>query len=149
MRRLAAWVAVATVPLALGACINLPALPPMPVVAVSASTPTCSGVQAPMRLDRLYFGEPSAADGGARAWSEFADRAIGPRFPDGFTTWSASGQWKPAQGAPVRESSWVLEVVHRPDAATEAAILAIIDQYKTQFHQESVLRVSGDVCASF
>ena len=145
MKRLAAF----AVPLVLGGCINLPALPAMPVVAMTASTPACAAGQAPMRSDRLYFGEPSAADGGARAWSEFADRAISPRFPDGFTVWAASGQWKPAQGAPVRESSWVLDVIHRPDAASESAILAIIDQYKTQFHQESVLRVSADVCASF
>ena len=141
--------ATLAVPLLLGGCINLPALPDMPVVAVTASTLACPAGQAPMRSDRLFFGEPSAADGGARAWTEFADRVISPRFPDGFTAWPASGQWKPAQGAPVREASWVLEVVHRPDAASETAIRAVIDQYKTQFHQESVLRVSGDVCASF
>ena len=145
MRRLALLAAA----LLLAGCINLPPVPALPVVAVTTSTLSCPAGMSPMRLDRLYFGEPSAADGGARAWDAFVDAAITPRFPDGLTTWTASGQWKSAQGELVREASRVLEVVHRPDAATEAAFAAVIVQYKTRFHQESVLRVGSDVCASF
>jgi hypothetical protein len=40
-------------------------------------------------------------------------------------------------------------VVHWPDAKSETAITAIVDAYKTRFHQESVLRVSSDACVTF
>jgi hypothetical protein len=133
--------------LALGACANSPVLVP---AAVSAPTLACAKGQQPMRSDWLYFGvQTPGVDGGRGAFADFIDEAVTPRFPDGLTTWPASGQWKPAHGAMVRESSWVLNVVHWPDAKSEAAIVAVVDLYKKRFHQESVLRVSSDACVTF
>ena len=77
------------------------------------------------------------------------DTVVTPRFPDGLTAWPAQGQWRSPDGAPVREASWVLNIVHAPDAASETAIVEIVDAYKTRFRQESVLRVVSDACVGF
>jgi hypothetical protein len=146
-RPAAGWLLTTSAALALGACANSPVLVP---AAVSAPTLACAKGQQPMRADLLYFGVPTpGADGGRAAFTDFVDEVVTPRFPDGLTAWPASGQWKPAHGPTVRESSWVLNVVHWPDAKSEAAIAAIVDQYKKRFHQESVLRVSSDACVTF
>ncbi len=54
-----------------------------------------------------------------------------------------------ADGSIVREPSNVLELVHEDDAASETAVRAIIDTYKTQFQQEAVLRIRAESCVSF
>jgi len=141
------WLLAISAALGLGACANSPVLVP---AAVSAPTLACAKGQQPMRSDWLYFGVPTAqGDGGHDTWGAFVDEVITPRFPDGMTMWPASGQWKPAHGATVRESSMVLNVVHWPDAKSEAAIVAVVDLYKKRFHRESVLRVSSDACVTF
>ena len=143
----AAWLLAATAALGLGACANSPVLVP---AAVSAPTLACAKGQQPMRSDWLYFGTPTPQDaGGHDNWAAFSDEVITPRFPEGLTMWPATGQWKPAHGATVHEASWVLNVVHWPDAKSEAAIVAVVDLYKKRFHQESVLRVSSDACVTF
>ena len=143
----AAWLLATSAALALGACANAPVLVP---AAVSAPTLACAKGQQPMRSDSLYFGIPMPeGDAGRDSWPAFIEEVITPRFPDGLTMWPAQGQWKPAHGPTVHESSWVLNVVHWPDAKSEAAIAAVVDLYKKRFHQESVLRVSSDACVTF
>jgi len=145
MKRLATL----AVPLLLGGCINLPALPPMPVVAVAAPAPACPAGQVPMRADRLYLSVPMPpGDGGPDTWGEFVATEIVPRFPDGLTMWPAQGQWKPGGSPNAHAMSWVIDVVHAPDARTEEAFAAVIEAYKRSFASLPVLRVSGDVCAS-
>jgi hypothetical protein len=142
-RSVAAFVFAAAAALATGGCANVPAPTLVPA-------PTCARGQQPMRSELLYFG--AAMPQGtvsAEDWRGFVDEVVTPRFPDGLTAWQASGQWKPSRGAPVREASWVVSVVHWPDAKSETAISAIVDAYKTRFHQESVLRVSSDACVTF
>ena len=111
---------------------------------------TCARGQQPMRSELLYFG--AAMPRGvvsADDWRGFIDEVVTPRFPDGLTAWPASGQWKAAKGAPVREASWVVSIVHWPDAKSEAAITDIVDAYKKRFQQDSVLRVSSEACVTF
>ena len=117
---------------------------------VLVPAPKCARGQQPMRSELLYFGA-AMPEGAVSAddWRRFVDEVVTPGFPDGLTAWQASGQWKPARGAPVREASWVVSVVHWPDAKSETAIGAIVDAYKTRFHQESVLRVSSEACVTF
>ena len=110
----------------------------------------CAPGQQPMRSELLYFG--TAMPQGtvsAEDWRGFVDEIVTPRFPDGLTAWPASGQWRSSTGTPVREASWVISIVHRPDAASETAIGAVIDGYKRRFHQESVLRVGSEACVAF
>jgi Protein of unknown function (DUF3574) len=98
----------------------------------------------------LYFG--TAKPKGvvtAEEWSEFLRSVVTPRFPEGLTAWQASGQWKSADGAIAREASYVLNLVHPENEPTEAAIRAVVSEYKSRFQQEAVLRVKGHACASF
>jgi hypothetical protein len=64
-------------------------------------------------------------------------------------SWVASGQWKSSAGALVREPSYVLGIVHVPDARSDAAIAEIVDGDKKRFQQESMLRVSSAACVAF
>ncbi len=70
-------------------------------------------------------------------------------FPDGFTSWDASGGWRGADGRSLREASHVVEIVRPVDARTEAAIAKLMADYTGRFDQETVLRVRVPVCAGF
>ena len=103
-----------------------------------------------MVVDSLYFGG-AYPDGmvTSEQWKEFVDRVVTPRFPQGLAAWEASGQFRTSVGAIQREPSWILQLVHAEDGASEAAIREIRTEYQTQFKQESVLRVRSKACASF
>ena len=115
------------------------------LLAVAACAPAIqsSGLQ-PVVTERLYFGRNVAQTLSVTdsAWSVFVSDVVSARLPHGFTFWTAEGAWRGADGRAMREPSFVLEVVHpaRSDS-TEAAIVAIIAEYKRRFSQESVLRV--------
>ena len=129
--------------LALGGCALANAPAPVPASA-------CAPGQQAMTSELLYFG--TAMPQGvvsAEDWRGFVDAVVTPRFPDGLTAWPASGQWKAAGGATVREATWVLNVVHAPDARSDSSIAEIVADYKRRFHQESVLRVSSAACVAF
>jgi len=95
-------------------------------------------------VERLYFGR-NVADTvivSDTAWAVFVAEVVTPRFPAGLTVWSAMGQWRGPDGRIRREPSFVLELVLPAGGVdSDAAIAAIIAEYKRRFHQESVLRV--------
>lgn len=98
----------------------------------------------PVVAERLYFGRNIGDTLGVSdsAWTVFVTEIVSARLPRGFTFWKAEGQWRGGDGRPVREPSFVLEVVHPARSAeTESAILAIISEYKRRFRQEAVLRL--------
>lgn len=98
--------------------------------------------------DSVYFGT-GMPDGGAVTadqWSGFLATTVTPRFPQGLTVSTVSGQWRGADGSIVLEQTHVLGLVHPDDAASEEAIGDIIVAYKTRFRQEAVLRVRNPVC---
>jgi len=105
----------------------------------------------PLVLDRLYFGRAIPGGGSVSDddWSAFLRDSVTPRFPDGLTVWRAEGQWREAGGAIVREASFVLEIVHAGDAASEQAVGAVRADYRMRFRQEAVLRVSAPVRVQF
>jgi hypothetical protein len=111
---------------------------------------SCPGGQQAMTAEYLYFGvakpegQVSADD-----WRAFLDEVVTPRFSQGLSVWQASGQWKSAAGPIVREPSYVLNIVHESSEATDAAILGIMNSYKSRFRQEAVLRVRSTACVSF
>ncbi|MDX2154446.1 MAG: DUF3574 domain-containing protein [Bryobacteraceae bacterium] len=94
-------------------------------------------------LDRL--GGPVAEE----EWTAFVRDNVTPRFPAGFTSWTASGQWRRADGTIAVERARVLLFVHTPTPEMRHTIRAIADRYKMQFHQESVLTETATVCAQF
>ena len=100
--------------------------------------------------DSLFFG--TAKPNGvvtAEDWAKFLESTVTPRFPQGLTSSRASGQFRGADGEIVREDSHVLQLLHPDDAPNEKAIREVMDSYKSQFHQESVLRIRSHKCASF
>src|SRR3989449_119228 len=102
--------------------------------------------------ERLYFGRNVAQTLGVTdsAWAVFLTDVVSAQLQNGFTFWAATGEWRGADGRSTREPSFVLEVVHPArSAATEAAIVAIIAEYKRRFRQESVLRVVTEGRAAY
>lgn len=101
--------------------------------------------------ETLYFGTsiPSGGVVTTEQWEAFAAREITPRFPAGLTSWRAKGQWLGKNGEITHEETYVLYVVHRDTPERDEAIHAIVDRYRTEFHQEAVLRVRSSVCVSF
>jgi uncharacterized protein DUF3574 len=87
--------------------------------------------------------------GSDQQWADFLRDVVTPRFPEGLTTWPASGQWRAGDGSLTLENTHVLNLVHAADDATEKSVQAIIADYKDRFRQEAVLRVKTGVCVSF
>jgi hypothetical protein len=101
-------------------------------------------------MESLYFGTAMRTGRVTAAqWQQFLAEVITPRFPDGLTAWAAAGQWRNPSGELQKEDSYVLHVVHAEDQRFERAVLEVIDEYKTRFEQQSVLRVRSPACVSF
>jgi hypothetical protein len=83
-------------------------------------------------------------------WAEFAAETITPNFPDGFTVLDGEGQWRdPRNGHIAGSRTKILLVAARytPDLAQRLS--AVVDAYKTQFHQQSVGIITRAACAAF
>jgi hypothetical protein len=100
--------------------------------------------------DTLFFGT-ATSEGvvSAQDWTSFLAGTVTPQFPAGLTAWPASGQWQSADGGLTQENSYVLNIVHPPGAAADAAIRSIMTQYRARFRQQAVLRVRTPACTSF
>jgi hypothetical protein len=99
---------------------------------------------APFVADRLFFGRNIPAGGTVSdaQWDAFVRDAVTPRFPKGLTVWQGKGQWLDPRGNVVHEDVYVVEIVHDPNPADEAAIAAIAAEYKKRFGQDAVMRVT-------
>lgn len=129
-------------------------------VALALAAPACapldagvSGARMDLRVaERLYFGRsiPGGSAVSDAEWASFVEQAVTPRFPDGLTLIRGEGQWRDAtSGALVREPTMVLELIHAGDAASDAKVSAIAEEYKRRFRQDAVLRVRGTVRVAF
>ena len=116
----------------------------------TSPTPACPAGERRSVDELIYFGT-GMADGvvSSEQWAAFLRDVVTPRFPDGLTTWPASGQWRAADGSLTLENTHVLNLVHAADDATDKAVQAIIADYKDRFRQEAVLRVKTSACVSF
>ena len=114
------------------------------------NAPSCPSGQQVAVQELLYFGtdKPSGRVT-PEDWAQFLGETVTPRFPEGLTAWSASGQWRSASGAVVHEPSYVLSLVHPESASAEKAVQELVTSYKARFVQEAVLRVKSNVCMSF
>jgi hypothetical protein len=118
-----------------------------------AATPrgACGAGEQAMVTETLYFG-PNIPGGGTVSdadWAAFVAEDVTPRFPDGLTTWSATGQWRGASGAVEQEGSHVLHLLRPDDPARAAAVAEVARAYKARFRQEAVLRERTPACISF
>jgi Protein of unknown function (DUF3574) len=127
----------------LSACTTTP-------ISLSSQPFTCVAGDTPMIRDVLYFGR-NRPDGvvSPMEWMQFVDEIITPRFPQGFTVMSASGQWQTASGAIERERSKVVTVLHAARPDPERALLEIAAIYKQRFRQEAVLRERTSTCVRY
>jgi hypothetical protein len=99
----------------------------------------------------LYFGsERPGGEVTEAEFTEFADRIITPRFPDGLTLLTGYGQFLSSTGRLIKERSKVL-IVFYPVNAKDANknIQEIREAYKSAFQQESVLRIDSYTLVSF
>jgi Protein of unknown function (DUF3574). len=115
-------------------------------------TLSCAGLDAvyeQQEQDTLYFGtqKPDGSPPVTEAqWQQFLGAEITPRFPSGFTTWDAYGQWRDSHGAIERERTHIVQIVHAAlNGQDDERIAAIIALYKKKFAQEAVFRVRSDV----
>lgn len=89
--------------------------------------------------DRLFCGR-SIPDGGEVSDQEverFLDEVVTPRFPEGFTSWTAVGNWQGDE-----EPTLVLEFVHPYGHDFDRKVREIAEEYRRQFRQQAVLRVT-------
>jgi hypothetical protein len=143
LNRKAIGVVLCVMAFATAGCRSVP-VAPGPSVA-------CEPGDIAMTRDTLYFGR-HRPDGGAvddAQWRAFVDDVLTPRFPDGLTIVSATGQWRGGNGAIEREPSEVVTILHAGDAAARRAIDEVIAEYMRRFSQESVLRERAATCARF
>jgi hypothetical protein len=91
----------------------------------------------------LYFGRNIAGVGevSEAEFQAFVDQEVTPRFPDGLTIYDADGQFLDSTGTLIQEPSKVISLIFTDTVENEAAINEIIQVYKEQFQQESVLQV--------
>ena len=115
----------------------------------SLPPPECAVGAQPVVQDALYFGTATPRGFVADTdFDAFVSGTITPRFPQGLTTWKASGQWQGKDGRIVREASHIVLLVHADDPRSEQGVLEIIAAYKSRFEQEAVLRVKSAACAA-
>jgi Protein of unknown function (DUF3574) len=83
-------------------------------------------------------------------WTDFAARVVTPNFPDGFTVFDGTGQWRnPQTGRIARESTKILLVAAKRQPDLAGRLTAVIDAYKARFRQRSVGVITRDSCAGF
>jgi len=105
-----------------------------------------------MLVAELFFGRNIRGRGplSETEWADFAAAVVTPNFPAGFTEFDGAGQWQnPATGRISREPTKILLISAQraPDLAPR--LTAVIDAYKTRFHQQSVGIITRDSCAAF
>ena len=103
-----------------------------------------------LRLELVFgMGRKDGTEIEEADWRAFLDAEVTPRFPDGLTVFSASGQWRNSGGRIVKEAARVL-LVWLPDAAAaQPRIEAVREAWKQRHQQESVLRVTETSCVAF
>jgi Protein of unknown function (DUF3574). len=95
-------------------------------------------------LDQLYSGlRMPGGEISEEEWNRFVNDVITQRFPNGFTVIDGYGQWRNKNGEIIKEKTKVVQVLYRNGSKTDNSIDEIIEEYKTKFTQESVLRVTS------
>jgi uncharacterized protein DUF3574 len=114
----------------------------------AASPNPCARVGGARMLEyQLFFARGSVSE---HAWTDFNAGVVTPHLPDGFTVVDADGQWmNPATHRISSERTKVIVVAVPDTPASAAAITAIKDAYRTQFHQQSVGTIIHPVCGAF
>lgn len=117
-----------------------------------SATPTCRGAQKSKLIAQLLFGRDIGHRVGVSeaAWQRFVAQEIAPRFPEGLTIISATGQWRGrAGGRLVREPSKLVMIALPGKSDDQTRLDAVVAAYKRRFHQQSVGVIVQSACVSF
>ena len=118
-----------------------------------ARAQTCPlGGQSPMLIVQMFFGQniEGRRNIAPAAWRGFLGREVTQRFPDGFTVFDATGQWRDPKTRTIgREHTKVLEIATSDTPDMRSKIEDIAARYRTLFHQQSVGIVTMPGCARF
>jgi hypothetical protein len=140
------------------------ALPLLLLAAVSACAAPSDTTPAPppyacllpaeqrMLVAELFFGRDIRGPGplSDAEWADFAAQIVTPNFPDGFTVTDGNGQWQnPATREITRQPTKIVLVAARRTPDLAQRLSAVIEAYKTRFHQQSVGVITRDSCAAF
>ncbi|MGJ7526470.1 DUF3574 domain-containing protein [Variovorax sp. GB1P17] len=141
--RAATFVLAGVVISALAGCSALPS--------TGGTAKACATGFDSVERDTLYFGRAIPAGGQVSdaQWTAFLDAIVTPAFPQGLTVTDAVGQWRGASGGVVREPSKLVVLLHPRSAKDDEAIAGIIDTYRKNFGQESVLQERQSACVRF
>lgn len=93
----------------------------------------------------LFFGtdKPDGTEVSEQEFRLFLEEKVTPKFPDGLTLLTGTGQFRGSDGVIVREDSFVLILLYPLETLQESSdkIERIRRAYRKRFQQESVLRV--------
>jgi hypothetical protein len=114
-------------------------------------TSTSYSSERTLTKDELYFG--LSRSGGKMVseleWQLFLNRVITPRFQSGLTVMDAYGQYLNTSGKLTREKTKLVILIYENSPTKNSQIEEVIASYKQTFQQESVLRVTSTIKASF
>lgn len=96
--------------------------------------------------DRLFCGRsiPGGGNVSDADVDKFLDEVVTPRFPEGFTSWTAVGNWRGEE-----EQTLVLEFVHPYGRSYDTKVREVADEYRKRFRQQSVMRVTEPAIMEF
>jgi hypothetical protein len=117
-----------------------------------ASAQECRLPQKSMSVAELQFGRNIGNKPGIseNSWARFVAREITPRFPNGFSTVDAQGQWLDSDTKKiVRERSKLVTIVFNNAADAQSKIDEIVAAYKGRFRQQAVGVIIRPACVSF
>lgn len=99
----------------------------------------------------LYFGsDKPGPDVTRKQFDRFVDKKVTPRFSDGLTQLTGYGQFRTSSGKIVQEKSFVLILLYpTDDKQANGEIQYLRKEYKSDFKQESVLRIDSRERVSF
>ena len=129
-----------------------PPMPPAPPSSRPAPYACLLPTEQRMLVAELFFsrGLRGRAPLTDAEWAEFSAQTITPNFPDGFTEFDGEGQWRnPRTGHISRDRTKILLVAARRTPGLARRLSAVIEAYKTKFHQQSVGLITRDSCAAF
>lgn len=107
------------------------------LLSACASMPYRVGVEGVS--DRLFCGRsiPGGGEVTDADVDQFLDEVVTPRFPEGFTSWTATGNWRGDE-----EQTLVLEFLHPYGRDFDRRVREIADEYRKRFGQQAVMRVT-------
>ncbi len=99
----------------------------------------------------LFFGlsRSNGPDVTEEEFQGFVDIEVTPRFPDGLTLLTGTGQFKDSNGTIIQEGTKLLILLYPFSRRSNREVEQIREAYKETFQQESVLRGDEQLCVSF